>query len=423
MKLRLGRGAAFAAGAVAASLFVLLCMLFYGKQDYLSPERILARGDALRFRIASMFVEPFGAGAYLAFGIAFAWSVVAYFRESVGALLPRIVGVAACIPSFCALTSLVSSPHEFWAGSVGVWTGDIVHRGFGPVLGVAVLGTLFLVSFAMATQFGFYAQFASLRGSLSFPLLPPEEPAYAGATAVLEPGQAEPVESWKTPEASVEPAESPAEEPEEFSDARVLDREEHVADVHRRLAAGEPVTEAERKLVVDAEDQAAVADAIDDLFAPPAPAAAEPPVLRLPEVPPFLLAPSAPPLLSQEIAADAPALPPAAILPAAPAPAPAAAAPKLETEEFEPPAGPVLIPDRAPHIFSSVEFLPPNEELADPYAPAPAEPPAAPAAPEASVEVSAEPAAAPAPETAHAPYEDEFFAFGFEDEAPAAVVE
>ena len=33
MKLRLGRGAAIAAGAVAASLFVLLCMLFYGKED------------------------------------------------------------------------------------------------------------------------------------------------------------------------------------------------------------------------------------------------------------------------------------------------------------------------------------------------------------------------------------------------------
>src|SRR5690349_9798761 len=190
MKHRLGRGAAIAAGAVAASLFVLLCMLFYGKEDYLAPERILARGDALRFRIASVFVEPFGAGAYLAFGIAFAWSIVAYFRESMGALLPRVVGAAACIPSFCALTSLVSSPHEFWAGSVGVWTGDVVFRGFGPVLGVAVLGTLFLVSFALATQFGFYTQFASLRGSLSFPLLPPEEASPDAGTAVLEPGEA-----------------------------------------------------------------------------------------------------------------------------------------------------------------------------------------------------------------------------------------
>ncbi|NUN53017.1 MAG: hypothetical protein HUU06_09580, partial [Planctomycetaceae bacterium] len=198
MKLRLGRGAAFAAAAVAASLFFLLCMAFYGREDYLAPEKVLERGDAVRFRIATAFVQPFGAGAFLGFGMLFAWSVIAYFRESVGAVLPRVVGLAACIPSFCAMTSLASDPTEFWAGSVGTWMGDVVYRGFGPVLGWAVVGTLFLVSFALATEFGFYSHLKSLRGTLSFPLLPPESPEEAAGTAVLEPGAAEPVESWKS---------------------------------------------------------------------------------------------------------------------------------------------------------------------------------------------------------------------------------
>ena len=69
--------------------------------------------------------------------------------------IPRLVGIAACVPSFCALTSLASDPHEFWAGSVGIWMGDLCFRGFGPFLAWTVMGTLFLVSFALATEFGF----------------------------------------------------------------------------------------------------------------------------------------------------------------------------------------------------------------------------------------------------------------------------
>jgi hypothetical protein len=485
MKHRLGRGAAIAAGAVAASLFVLLCMMFYGKEDYLSPERILSRGDALRFRIASLFVEPFGAGAYLAFGLAFLWSVVVYFREKAGAALPRVVGALACIPSFCALTSMAGGRHEFWSGSVGMWMGDLVYRGFGPVMGWTVLGTLFLVSFALATQLGFYTQFATLRGSLSFPLLPPEEAAPAEyATAVLEPGMAEPVESWRggaavdeapafpaedfAPSPAPSPIEGPVDvpsDPDDFSDASLLNRDEHVADVRRRLAAGEPVTAAERKLVEDAREQAEMAFAIDALFEepktavsfPPPPAApaapeAEPasgaaspatPALGMPDLPPFLLAPSAPPLLSQEIVVEGPALLPAASAPALspPAPAPDAGRParsKIETEEFAEAEGPIVVPSRSPYIFASVEFLPPNEELAEPGTPAPAFEPASepdpvlpdPVEDSASVPTpAAEPAPAPvegpapSPVEGHASFEDEFFAYGFEEEGPTAVVE
>ena len=173
MKIRLGRGATIAAGAVAASLFVLLCMMFYGRDDYLAPERVLERADALRFRIASAFVTPLGAGAFLALGLVFAWSVVAYFRESVGAVVPRLVGVAACVPSFCGLTSLASEPHEFWSGSLGMWMGDVAYRGFGPVLAWGVIGTLFLVSFALATELGYRGLWAAHRGTLSYPHVPP----------------------------------------------------------------------------------------------------------------------------------------------------------------------------------------------------------------------------------------------------------
>ncbi|HEU4394820.1 MAG TPA: hypothetical protein VFS92_04580, partial [Planctomycetota bacterium] len=236
MKNRLGRGATIAAGAVAVSLFFLLCMLFYGPEDYLSPERALARHDSLRFRIAAGLVEPFGAGAFLALGIVFAWSVIAYFRESVGSLVPRLVGIAACVPSFCALTSLASDPHEFWAGSVGIWMGDLCFRGFGPFLAWTVMGTLFLVSFALATEFGFQQQWAALRGTLAFPLVPPAEPeepaapeapapllSQTMATAVLEPGVAEPAEPWAIPEPDLggSAAPEPAFLDEEFSDAAV----------------------------------------------------------------------------------------------------------------------------------------------------------------------------------------------------------
>jgi len=223
MKIRLGRGATVAAGAVAASLFVLLCMMFYGRDEFLAPEKVLERHDALRFRIASALVGPFGAGAYLGMGLVFAWSVVAYFRESVGAVVPRLVGMAACVPSFCALTSLASDPHEFWAGSVGIWMGDVAFRGFGPLLAWAVVGTLFLVSFALATEFGFHGQLAALRGTLSFPLVPPAEPdepddahlpvaapAPSAATAVLEPGTEVPAEPWALPSpTSAPPTRSP----------------------------------------------------------------------------------------------------------------------------------------------------------------------------------------------------------------------
>jgi hypothetical protein len=447
MKHRLGRGATFAAAAVAVSLFVMLCMAFYGKDDYLAPERVLARGDALRFRIASLLVEPFGAGAFLGLGLLFVWSVIAFFREGVGPVVPRLVGVAACIPAFCAITSLASSagPHEFWAGSVGVWMGDVVYRGFGPVMAWAVVGTLFLVSFAMATEMGFYGHLATLRGRLSFPLLPPEEPAAeesfsaSSATAVLEPPTEGAVElagapgveyePWKMPEPwvlpetepeDVELADAPAtapppvepspieealfEDPDTFSDAVVLDREAHIMDIRRRMAAGEAVTDVEKALVVEDRDRAAVADAVDALFDDPvifeepaardtgAPAA----LAEVPELPPFLLPDSTPPLLSQELAMDAPTFPPAGPAPlSVPAPVEAPAAPTPaqraeagETADLGEPVSPILS-TRAPYIFSAVEFLPPNEELADANA-------AAAAAPEAPAEsVEAETPAAP----------------------------
>src|SRR5688572_16833841 len=443
MKNRLGRGATIAAGAVAVSLFFLLCLLFYGPEDYLSPEKALARHDSLRFRIASVLVEPFGAGAFLALGIVFAWSVIAFFRESVGSLVPRLVGIAACVPSFCALTSLASDPHEFWAGSVGIWMGDLCFRGFGPFLAWTVMGTLFLVSFALATEFGFQQQWAALRGTLAFPLVPPaepDEPAAAEApapllsqvmgTAVLEPGVAEPAEPWALPEpdlgGSVAP--EPAFLDEEFSDAAVIDREQHLVDVRRRMAAGEPVTDAERRLVAEDRDRVEMGNAIDALFAPSSAPIDEPtltmpgtpvkPVAALPDLPPFLL----PTLYSQQMATDAPS-PSALSTGAAPAAAPETSGSKHPTEDFGEP--PIPLPAaRSSYVFAGVEFLPPNEELADPDAePAPAEAPAEPepevAASAAAVEASAAPAADAAPALAPS-FEDEVYAFGLmPDESPS----
>jgi hypothetical protein len=452
MKIRLGRGATIAAGAVAASLFVLLCMLFYGREDYLAPERVLERSDALRFRIAASLVEPLGAGAYLALGLVFAWSVVAYFRESVGALVPRLVGIAACVPSFCGLTSLASEPHEFWAGSLGVWMGDVAFRGFGPVLAWAVVGSLFLVSFALATEFGFHGQLRALRGTLSFPLVPPAEPetpagtplARASSTALLEPGTEVPAEPWALPAPDLSGGDGSGDDSREFADARVVDREEHLADVRARLAAGGTVTEAERRLLEEARASDAVGAAIDALFtaAPPAAPAAAPvrAAPALPDLPPFLL----PGPHSQEIRLEG--IPTtAAAAPAAPAEAPSPSAPEgglHPTEEKDP--APAPAPGRGRYVFAGVEFLPPNEELADPLAPA--APAAAAAEPLAalpsgtaalpsiasSVAPSYEtpaaaaeaPVPAPAPSGAPAPasqeFEDEIFAFGFESEAAAA---
>jgi len=434
MKNRLGRGATIAAGAVAVSLFFLLCLMFYGREDYLAPERALGRHDAFRFRIASGLVGPFGAGAFLALGIAFAWSVIAYFRESVGSVVPRLVGIAACVPSFCALTSLASDPHEFWAGSVGIWMGDLCFRGFGPLLSWAVVGTLFLVSFALATEFGFHGQLAALRGTLAFPLVPPAEPeaAVSGAagTAVLEPGVDLPAEPWALPEPDLRGGDDPE---EEFSGAEVVEREEHLADIRRRLTAGEPVTDAERRLVEEARERAEMGAAIDALFTPVAPAPAAPataappapatPVAALPDLPPFLL----PSLYSQQMASDAPAGAAAAAAPAdaAPAagPAPAPRGTKHPTEDLG--EAPFPTPSRS-YIFAGVEFLPPNEELADPHADAPA---GAPAEPEPAPAA----AAAPAPEAAPAPagaaadaapvFEDEFFSYGLAPEEAAAAAE
>ena len=408
MKNRLGRGATIAAGAVAVSLFLLLCTLFYGPEDYLSPEKALARHDSLRFRIAAGLVEPFGAGAFLALGIVFAWSVIAYFRESVGSLVPRLVGIAACVPSFCALTSLASDPHEFWAGSVGIWMGDLCFRGFGPFLAWTVMGTLFLVSFALATEFGFQAQWAALRGTLSFPLVPPAEPetpaeaeeaaaaepvvSQATGTAVLEPGVEVPAEPWAFPEPDLGGS---IVVDEEFSDAAVIDRDAHLVDVRRRIAAGETVTEEERRLVKEDRDRVEMGTAIDALFAggpgyaplmdptitmpmqpmtAPPPAAPAAPVSGLPDTPPFLL----PSLLGQQMATDVPTPTEFSAAPAAPASDPAPSGTGHPTEEFGVPPAPLSA--RSHYVFAGVEFLPPNEELADPLAdeaaaaPAPAEP-------------------------------------------------
>ncbi|HEU4394345.1 MAG TPA: DNA translocase FtsK, partial [Planctomycetota bacterium] len=388
-------------------------------------------------------------GAFLALGIVFAWSVIAYFRESVGSLVPRLVGIAACVPSFCALTSLASDPHEFWAGSVGIWMGDLCFRGFGPFLAWTVMGTLFLVSFALATEFGFQQQWAALRGTLAFPLVPPAEPEEPAApeapapllsqvmgTAVLEPGVAEPAEPWALPQPDLGGGGVPEPEflDEEFSDAAVIDREQHLVDVRRRMAAGEAVTDAERRLVAEDRDRVEMGAAIDALFSPPPthapldeptltmPGTPVKPVAALPDLPPFLL----PTLYSQQMATDAPSSAPSAAAegtPAAFAPAPSGS--KHPTEDFGEP--PIPLPAaRSSYVFAGVEFLPPNEELADPDAePAPAEaavaePEPAVAEPAASAGIAAMPAADAAPALAPS-FEDEVYAFGLmPDESPSS---
>ncbi len=132
----------------------------------------------------------------------------------------------------------------------------------------------------------------------------------------------------------------------------------------------------------------------------------------------------------------------AAAPPAPPAPAPEAARgprPKIETEEYAEAEGPVVVQDRAPYIFAAVEFLPPNEELADPaFAPSspeipeagleadgatagkPADAPVLPT--EGAVEVPA-PGSAPASAGPSTTFEDEVFSFGFEVESPASIPE
>jgi hypothetical protein len=248
-----------AAGAVAASLFIMLCMMFYGPEDYLSPEKIMARGDGLRFQIASVLVEPFGAGAFLGVGLVLVWGIIAYFTESLGALLPKFVGFGALVPSFCAMTSMGGEPTEFWAGSVGVWAGDVMMQGFGPLLGWVVMGSLFIVSFALATQFGFYNQLSGLRGSLSFPLLPSDEDEGGTATAVLPP----PTENenasgedltWmeeNSPSGPVEVADlSDVEVPDTFPDEAAVETEQ----------------EEDADTAVENEVDAEMGDAIDALF-------------------------------------------------------------------------------------------------------------------------------------------------------------
>jgi len=380
MKVRLGRPALVAAGVVAVSLFLMLCMAFYGREDYLSPERILARADALRFRIASLVVEPLGAGGFLAVGLLLAWGVIAYFRESIGAAVPRAVGFAAVVPSFCALHSLGSSSQDFWAGSLGIWAGDVLHRGFGPVAAWAVTGLLFAVSLLLATEFGFVRHLRAMRGSLAFPMMPPE----GGLVAVLEAPVAPPQRAVRTLEDVVVPDALPG----DFggadaapADVRVLDREEHLADVRGRIARREPVTDEERRLV-GAEPP------VPDL---PAPASsAEAPALEIPAVPDlpsFLSAPSflatpsflaatePPDPLVAEVRPFSP--PPPAPLPvddfplshAREIPPEVIRAATSSTEEFTPgerarAVEPPIV-DRAPDLFADVEFLPPSDELAE----------------------------------------------------------
>ena len=97
---------------------------------------------------------------------------------------------------------------------------------------------------------------------------------------------------------------------------------------------------------------------------------------------------------------------------------------KHPTEDFGEP--PIPLPAaRSSYVFAGVEFLPPNEELADPDAEstpaqAPAETEPAAAEPAASAETGAAPAAEAAPALAPS-FEDEVYAFGLmPDESPSS---
>lgn len=248
MKKSLRRPAMIAAGAVATSLFLLLCMARYGAADYLASGG--QRQDVLPFRIAALLVEPFGAGAFLGTGLLLAWSVIFYFKESVGAVLPRVVGLATLVPAFCAMTSLGSEPHEFWAGSVGIWAGNVLYQGFGPVLGWTIVGTLFMVSLALATDMGFHRQFAELRSSLSLPLLQPDE----GGVAVLEEEPPAGVDTYiLDPEL---PAPRSVETPPLSSPVQRIDRDAYLADIRSRIHSGGMVTDEELDFLDRSQDVA-----------------------------------------------------------------------------------------------------------------------------------------------------------------------
>ncbi len=259
MKTSLRRPALYAAGAVAVSLFLLLCMVPYGRAEYLAPEAMLEQRDAFRYRLASLLVRPFGAGAFLGMSVVLCWSVIAYFKESVGAVLPRVVGLATVVPSFCAMTSLGSEPHEFWAGSVGIWAGNLIYGGFGPVMGWAIVGTLFAVSLAMATELGFHRYFADLRGVLSVPLLGADQGGPATALLDEEP-DAPPAPRGPLAGLDVSRTATGAAAPFLPSPAGADDDVMEVAPdalsgIRARVASGSPVTDAELDLLDGASDR------------------------------------------------------------------------------------------------------------------------------------------------------------------------
>jgi len=152
---------------VTISLFVLLSMLFYGPSDYF--EQGSAAQDSsyygFRYTVASAFFGSFGIGAYVGWMIILAWAVIVFFREAVGDLAIRAISLAVVVVSGAALADLLGTNNL--GGSMGYAVGTVLRDGFGPVLGVILIGAVFSVAMVLATDFGFVSYYKEARGALA----------------------------------------------------------------------------------------------------------------------------------------------------------------------------------------------------------------------------------------------------------------
>ncbi len=199
------------AGAVVTlSLFVILSMLFYTPTDHVQRVSELAEQDNLRFHVAHAFFGSVGIGAYIGWTIVLAWAVIIFFRETAGELALRGISLGVAVVSGAALSELLGSSHL--GGNLGYAVAGVLSSNIGDIAGSVMMGGVFLVSLAFATDYGFISYYRAARAAIEKSEADPPAPVDliekidADAAEILE------REEVARPEAAA-PAPAPAKEP------------------------------------------------------------------------------------------------------------------------------------------------------------------------------------------------------------------
>ncbi|MCE9637178.1 MAG: hypothetical protein K8T90_15845 [Planctomycetes bacterium] len=182
MKSNLTPRAMTALVTTALSAFLLLCFWGYTQADADSVHGPVGLADTL----ASWFVGPLGAGAWVIAVLGLAWGMIVYFEERTPDLVLRLVGTTALAASTAMLMGLVNG------GKASVWAGTVGEAGARMMIGMGTAGTVLGWTVALALS---AASLIFATDSLFNTLRRSGRPAYDPSLMPVEPSRGDLLES------------------------------------------------------------------------------------------------------------------------------------------------------------------------------------------------------------------------------------